>query len=366
MTHDSPESWVFYCPTLRTFVLMKTYYFLLIALSCSILACGDGNANTGTSTDAQTTIEVDTTLERLNRQIEANPSDYKNYLARAEYFSQIQNYANAMRDIDRAIIADSTKSEIYLLKGDIHFKMLNEKEAYREYEHCITIDNQNTDCMLKKAAIDILLKNYDIAIKLINDALRINDGLPYAYYLKGRLYKETGDTTLACSSYQTAIEVDPTYYDAYIEAGLLFHKRKHELAKEYYRSAIDVRPGLVEPWYNLGMYLQETGYRNNKNYREAFACYDTILKLDPKFAAAQFNKGFIFLEYMQKYDSAAFHFTKAIELYPKYFQAYYNRGLAMESMNRRTEAESDYRTALNIQPDYTEAALSLDRLLKGK
>lgn len=345
---------------------MKAYYFLLIAAAISIIACGEKNANAGTENNSNTEIAVDTTLERLNRQIEANPSNYKNYLARAEYYSQIQNFANAMRDIERAILADSSKSDIYLLKGDIHFKMLNEKEAYKEYQYCVSIDPQNTDCMLKKAAIDIVLKNYDVALKLINDALRINDALPYAYYLKGRLYKDTGDTTLACSSYQTAIEVDPTYYNAYIEAGLLFHKRKHELAKEYYRSAIDLKPRLVEPWYNLGMYYQETGFRNKKNYQEAFACYDSILKIDPKFAAAAFNKGYIYLEYLQQYDSAAVHFTKAIELFPRYFQAYYNRGLAYESLDRRTEAESDYRTALNIQPDYTEAALSLDRLLKGR
>lgn len=345
---------------------MKSFYLLFLVIACGIVACGEKKANANTENNASVPVPKDTTLERLNRQIETYPDNYKNYLARAEYYGGIQNYANAMKDIERAILADSTKSEIYLLKGDIHFKMMNEKEAYREYQHCLQFDPQNTDCLLKKAAMDILLKNYSLAITHINDALRINDALPYAYYLKGRLYKETGDTTLACSSYQTAIEVDPTYYDAYIEAGLLFHKRKHDLAKEYYRSAIDVKPGLVEPWYNLAMYLQETGYRNTKNYREAFACYDTIIKIDPQFAAAPFNKGFIYLEYMQKYDSAAFYFTRSIELFPRYYQAYYNRGLAYESMNKRTQAESDYRTALNIQPDYTEAALSLDRILSGK
>jgi hypothetical protein len=35
-------------------------------------------------------------------------------------------------------------------------------------------------------------------------------------------------------------------------------------------------------------------------------------------------------------------------------------------MNKRMEAEADYRKALSIQPDYTEAAIALSRLTDGK
>jgi tetratricopeptide (TPR) repeat protein len=344
---------------------MKKLFYIPFSLAILIIACSDAKQPT-TATENPSAIAVDSTLTRLNAKIEKDPYNYKNYLERATYYGSIQNYVDAMKDIDRALVADSTQSEIYLLKGDMHFKMSNEKEAYNDYAYCLQLNSKNTDCLLKKAAIDILLKNYALAIEHINTALKENETLPYAYYLKGRYYKETGDTTLASSSYQTAIEVDPTYYDAYIEVALLYHARKHELAKEYYRSAIDLKPRLIEPWYNLGMFYQETGYKNKNNYKEAFICYDSIISIDKNFAAAHFNKGFIHLEYLQQYDSAIVHFTKSIEAFPKYYQAYYNRGLAYESLEKRKQAESDYRTALNIQPDYSEAALSLDRILKGK
>ena len=344
---------------------MKALFYFPFTLAVLFIACGDA-PQTATNTSASTNAALDSTLMRLNEKIESDPNNYKNYLERATYYGSLQNYVDAMKDIERAILADSTQSEIYLLKGDMHFKMSNEKEAYNEYAHCLQLNSKNTDCLLKKAAIDILLKNYKLAIEHINTALKENETLPYAYYLKGRLYKETGDTTLASSSYQTAIEVDPTYYDAYIEVALLYHARKHELAKEYYRSAIELRPRLVEPWYNLGMFYQETGFKNKNNFKEAFACYDSIISIDKSFAAAHFNKGFIHLEYLQQYDSAIVHFSKAIEAFPKYYQAFYNRGLAYESLEKRKQAEGDYRTALNIKPDYNEAALSLDRILKGK
>ncbi len=344
---------------------MKALFYFPFALAVLIIACGDAKQpNTVTAENNQGA--VDSTLARLNEQIEKDPNNYKNYLERATYLGILKNYTEAMKDVDRALLIDSTQSDIFLVKGDLHFKMSNEKEAYNDYAYCIQLNPKNTDCLLKKAAIDILLKNYNLAIGHINTALKENETLPYAYYLKGRLYKETGDTTLASSSYQTAIEVDPTYYDAYIEVALLYHARKHDLAKEYYRSAIDLKPRSIEPWYNLGMFYQESGMRNKNNFKEAFACYDSILSIDDQFAAAHFNKGFIHLEYLQQYDSAIVYFTKAIEVFPKYYQAYYNRGLANESLEKRKQAESDYRAALNIQPDYTEAAMSLDRILKGK
>jgi tetratricopeptide (TPR) repeat protein len=114
------------------------------------------------------------------------------------------------------------------------------------------------------------------------------------------------------------------------------------------------------------MYLQETGFRKKERYQEAFKCYDEILKIDPKFVAAHFNKGFVFLEYLQQYDSAAHYFSNALTIFPGYYQAYYNRGLCNESMNKKAEAEADYRRALSIQPDYTEAAVALNRITDGK
>lgn len=345
---------------------MTKVYLLFAFVSMAIFACDDSPSHPTSSNTENVPEKVDTTLKRLNQQIESDPNNYKNYLDRAQYLATLQNYVDAMKDVDRAYIIDSTKAEIYLIKGDIHFDLQKEKEAYKDYEDCLRFDDKNTDCLLKKAAIDILLKNYPIAITHINDALKINETLPYAYYLKGRLYKETGDTTLACSSYQTAVEVDPTYYDAYIEVGLLYYQKKHDLAKEYFQSAIELKPRLIEPWYNLAMFYQETGFRNNDNYNKAFACYDSIISIDANFAAAYFNKGYINLEYLQNYQEGINQFTKAIDYFPNYFQAYYNRGLCYESLDQPKLAEQDYRAALRIQPQYTEAAKSLSRVLGEK
>jgi tetratricopeptide (TPR) repeat protein len=362
---------------------MRKYGFYLAMLCLCLLwailpACNSNHSSTdqGPSSDTASVnqTKADPTLVELNALIEKEPNNFMHYVNRAKYYEQHQQFTEALLDLSRAQVSDSTQCMIYLTRGDLYWNRRNFLDAagqsemialaYQEYSKCMTYDPSNTDCILKKAGIEIAKRQYDVARDLINNALKLNENLPFAYYLRGRMYKETGDTTLSYSSYKTAIEVDPTYYDAYIEVGLIYATAKNDLAKEYYSSAIDIRPNSVEAYYNKAMFLQETGSRDASRYNEAFVCYDSILKIDPSFFAAHFNKGFVNLEYLQNYQTGIDEFTKAITAYPAYYQAYYNRGLCYESLGLNASAESDYRSALQILPTYTDAARALDRIQK--
>jgi len=347
---------------MRILLLVSSFCTLLMFHSCDGLRNKRNTEAHALDAQSDSLAQLDSVLRALNQRIIDSPNDYNAYLDRARYWGDRDMFPNAYTDILRAIGIDSTKADIYLLRGELHFNQEKVKEAYDDYTICLRYDSLNVKGLLKKTGIDIVLGNYDVARVQLNSAIKVNEYEPEAYYLRGRLYKTMGDTNLASSSYKTAIEVDPNYYDAYIEVGLLYANQKSDLAKEYYTSAISIRPRSIEAWYNKAMFLQETGFRKKERYQEAFTCYDEILKIDPKFVAAHFNKGFVFLEYLQQYDSAATYFTNAVSIFPGYFQAYYNRGLCNESLNKRNDAEADYRQALALKPDYTEAAIALSRI----
>lgn len=337
--------------------------FVGLVFMFALAACYQKPKTTETNQAENTTKNsIDSSLSSLNQKILDDPSNYINYLNRAKYYGEKENYEMAFLDISRALEIDSTKDDVYLYKGELHWFRQEVNSAYDEYKNCLGFNDKNTDCLLKKAAIDIVLKNYETAIAHINSALKENEFLPYGYYLKGRLYRQIGDTTLAFSSYQTAIEIDPNYYDAYIELGLTYAARKHPLALEYYNQAIAIKPQSIEALYNKAIFLQESGQLDNKRYRQAFNCYDEILKIDDTWAAAHFNKGFVYLEYLQRYDSAAVEFSHAIQLVPAYTKAFYNRGLCYESLNKIKEAQEDYVQALKLEPTYTDAAKALSRV----
>ena len=109
--------------------------------------------------------------------------------------------------------------------------------------------------------------------------------------------------------------------------------------------------------------MQDQAGDDQAKLYEAMELYAQLEGQDPMDARPHFNRGFIHLEYFQHYDTAATYFGQAIERYGLYHQAYYNRGLCMESMDDLIGAERDYRQALTIEPTYDPAALALARVL---
>ncbi|MFM7771029.1 MAG: tetratricopeptide repeat protein [Bacteroidota bacterium] len=331
---------------------------LTIALLLFFISCGNSE-NKENNSPAST----DPKLEELNSKIANDPQNVTLYVERANYFGSKENFQLAFDDLARAKQIDSTHSPIYASQGKFHFAQKRVQEAYRDYQTCLRHDPKNQDCLLEKAALDITLENFDLAFTQINEALRQNERIAYAYYLKGRIYKQYNDTSFALSSYQTAIEIDPSYYDAYIEAGLVCAYAKNDLAIQYYNSAIDLHPNFIEPLYNKAMYLQETGIAFPARYDEAIACYDKIIAIDANASVAYYNKGFIQLVYKKNYNAALPEFSKAIEKNPVYAEAYYNRGLCYENLKKNKEALADYNKALEINPTFDLAAKGKSKVL---
>jgi len=168
---------------------------------------------------------------------------------------------------------------------------------------------------------------------------------------------EVGDTALAISSYRTAVERDPEFYDAYLQMGQLHAAMRDRLAWEYYNSALELRPRSVEAWYGLGMLAQESGQDSL-----ALEAYARIKEIDPSNPLAWYNSGYVLLEWRDQPAAARKEFGQAIKLMPTWADAYYNRGLTYELENRLDSAYSDYRLALGLMPDMTLAAQGLSRL----
>ena len=340
---------------------MQKSFFILI-LSCLALAACD-NATTQENTDIANAASA---LDSLNEAIIASPLKANLYLERARIFAREGQANKALLDFDKAIEIKSDFDVAIFEKGEILYASTRYEDAMVEYQHCLDINPENTACLLKSAEMNIHLKQYGLAVDQINSALRIDDQLDQGYYMKGRIYKETGDSSLAVSSYQTAIEVNPNFYEAYIEAGLLYSIAGSDLAMEYFNTAMDLRPKSVEAKYAAAYYLQQSGLKDTSRFTSAKLLYQEILEIDPNNAAAAFNQGFIELEYRLNYRKALAHFSLAIELFPQYYQAYYNRGLCHESLDEVNLALADYDMALRLEPTYTPAALGKGRILDGE
>jgi tetratricopeptide (TPR) repeat protein len=340
-----------------TFTFMKKILLLFSSLLI-LAACSEETVNSETIKKEIKEAPEDY-IEQLSDKIVESPNNGNLYVKRALAYADRNLMELALKDVDRALSIDSTASYFHQVKGEVYFMRAELRPARLSLEKSVELDETNIDGWLKLAEVLLLLRRYDETLVAVNNALRLDDQLHQAYYLKGYVYKETMDTTLALSSFQTAVEVAPNFYEAYIELGNLNAYQGNPIALEYFNTALEIRPKSAEAFYSKGMF-----YQAGRKFEEAEATYKEMLQADPNNVLAYYNLGYIYLTEYLSFDTAAAYFDSAVVVRPDYIQAIYNRGLAYEEMGEYGRAESSYRQALNIDPQYDKAALGLSRLLE--
>jgi tetratricopeptide (TPR) repeat protein len=93
-----------------------------------------------------------------------------------------------------------------------------------------------------------------------------------------------------------------------------------------------------------------------QNYRGALADYSQAIALNPKYAYAYNNRGFLKYFNLNDFQGALADYNQAISLNPKFAIAYYNRGtLKQLRLNDFQGALADFNQAISLNPKYADA-----------
>jgi len=335
---------------------------ILVSVVCLLSSCGSDVEKDVQLEDKAIEIvsESEQTLafKEVNGLLKAEINNPNLYLKRAQLYMKYGDLSFAVNDLDRAIGVDSTAPEYYLLKAEL-LKMQDKlKESKEVLDKCMSIDNGNLKARIELGWLALISRNYKQALDYADAVLRKDVYNAEAYFLKGMVFEDKGDTTRAISSYVTAIEQENDYYEAYMQVGLLSFDGNQQLGKEYIKNALRIDSNSLEALYAYGMICQESG-----DYNDAIETYYKILNIK-EYREPHFNLGFIHQEYLKVYDVAIEHYTNAIRLEPKYIEAYFNRALCYEQLDEPQKAIVDLKIALKLNPQYTEAAILMGRILK--
>lgn len=328
------------------------YIFCVLILLSSLWSC---SCNPKEQVDEESILED--SFYELNQKILNDPNDVELYMERALYHKKNVDYTSAFNDLDRVLSLDSTNSEYLTERGSLLYTVGRVGEAKFALERAISLDPQNTDAKIVMAEIYFILTNHTRSIRLINDALKIDDQLSKGYFLKGLIYKEQGNVSLTKSSLQTVTELDPDNVEAFNLLGMEYAAEGDALALQYYESALTVDSTNREVLYNRAYYYQDQIMAG-----EALWAYDELLRHHPSSAVAFYNKGYIYLGLLSEPEQAVNAFTEAVRLNPEYYQAYNNRGVALEGLGKTDQADLDYRKALELSPNFQPAIEGLNRL----
>ena len=322
-------------------------FFPLIGLVFSLFSC-----------DATTKTDL-STIQAASKAIQEQPRNAEFRYARAKLYLDEGKADSALTDMLNVIKLDSSKSEYFVTLGDAYLILNQTRFTRKALESAIRINANDTIAMMKLAELFLFAEMRKESLNQVNSVLRINQKNPKAYYLKGIIYKEIGDTALAISSLLTATEQDPKYILAYEQLGLLYGARYDIRAVDFYKNALRIEPGNELIKYNLGYFYQQMDSLN-----DAVNTYQEILASNPNFAQASYNLGYIAFQFENNYSKALSFFTQAAKANPGYAEAKYMMGLCYEELGEKQKALPLFEEAIRLNPKFDKAEYAAARLQK--
>lgn len=336
---------------------MKNISFAIIAaIALVVSSCGE----TPSDEVQDTTLQVKDSLTYLNELIRDDPNNLDLYYRRAMWYVNTKDFGSAVMDIERVLKVDSSNVKYVMGAADIYFFMNRISRAEQLFKRAVELEPKNIDCMLKLATLHHYMKRYDEEVELLDKVIDQDKRNSQAFFMRGMVAKEKGDSASAMKNMQLAVQMDPDYYNAYIQMGVIAASQGNPLAVDYYRNALEIQPMSIEALYNLGMYYQGT-----EQYEMAINTYSAILQLDPMHFDSHFNKGVIYTEYVDSLDKGLENFDLAIRDNPGDPRGYFGRGKVNEKLGRIDAASADYKKALEVDPQHTGAAKALSELSTG-
>jgi len=320
------------------------FYSLIIALCC------------GFSCRSHKYDNLPAPLAELCRKIDKSPKNSDLYQLRAEYYYRNNNPDEALKDILYAIKLNDKKSSYYITLADIYLAKSETDMVEDMLKKAIAMDNNN-EAYLKLAELYLYQYMFDECEEVIETAIRLQNHNPKAYLTKALLLEAYGDTLGFIRMLQLVIDQDPREVIAYTALGNFFQEMNDPLAISYYKNALEITPNDKLLNYSLGKLYQDLGELDLAKEQ-----YQNLITIDPNSYPAYNNLGYIAFYFEDNYAEAVRLYSKAIELYPTYYQAWFNRGLAYEWMDDYKNARKDYLQSLSINPNYEKAINALNNL----
>src|SRR5271157_2190411 len=190
---------------------------------------------------------------------------------------------------------------------------------------CVIQQNpKDVDAWINNGCAFLDQGKYDEAIDAFDEVIQLDPNNSLAWFNKGIALEKTGN---------------PEANDAFVHADELVDEAIRLNPKD-----ADAWNDYVDAWSKKGIALQRLGRQNEAN--AAFDTADQLTRHPPNSteltnAIDWTNKGITLLD-QNKYDKAIEVFDEAISIDRNYGDAWYNKGLALQRLNRTTAANDAF------------------------
>lgn len=328
------------------------------ALALSLAACSGKDKNEEKMVSLKSATEkTDAKILRLTEAIEKDPKNASLYGQRSKLYLEKKLNEKALADAEKAISLDGANGEYFYLKAKAQRNLNRLEAALNSAKAAEAKEFESTDLYILEGEIYLIIKQYQQSIDYLNKALRYSSFNEYAYFYKGIIYAETGDTVRALSNLQTAIEQSPEFVDPYNElAKIHTAKKQYKEAHQFISSGLRFEPGNPFLHYNEGVNLVAQRLPDS-----AAISFKQAISEDTAMYMARYNLGVIAYNKNQ-FPEAAGYFENLLRHASKLPQLYLLLADSYEKAGRREDALKYYNLVVQKTPENVYAQNALRRL----
>ncbi|NLY25625.1 MAG: tetratricopeptide repeat protein [Bacteroidales bacterium] len=165
-------------------------------------------------------------IDNYSRRLEEEPGSAALYFGRGMDFMLVQDYENALKDMNRVLELNPDMLVAHFARAVIRSKQL---EYDRLQEESLMIDRgavidlpelTNIPGKLKLPEISTKSIEYEGILKEYEEIIRLNPDFIYAWYNRAEIFSLEKDYRAAIADYNKAIELEPQFAEAYFNRGI--------------------------------------------------------------------------------------------------------------------------------------------------
>ena len=278
----------------------------------------------------------------LERAGELKASDYENSYELALAYAHAGNYQQA-RDRAKALAMRHGTAELHHLLGDVQEKLRNPLDAVREYQLAANLDPREPYLfdwgseLLLHHAPEPSLQVFTKGNRLFPNSARMLIGVGAAFFFQGS-YDQ------AVQRICEASDLEPNNPIPYLFLGRIQSAEAppSEKIAEKLRRFHAKQPENAEANYYFAMSLWKSraASQDSLNAGQIESLLDHAIRLDPKFAAAYFQLGILHSE-QQDFRKAISDYRQAIQFDPQMQEAHYRLAQAYRKVGDAAKAEAE-------------------------
>lgn len=272
-----------------------------------------------------------------------------NYQILAENFIIEGDLFKAYRAFNKAYTfstCDDERIDILFEMGDLLWQMDKTEEAKRVYKKINAISEEPGAYyalgLLEETAED----NYFSSISNLEKAIELDPTYEEAYYYLGLIWDKLGDREKSKELLFQSLSLDPLDYVVYSDLASMFEEEgAYKRAETYAKKSLEIYPMYDKALYNLGVIQQKRGALS-----EALKSYRKSIVSNPFEPANYLNMSAIYLA-EGKLEMALEILTEGIDKDLNSVNLHYNRSCTFVRMGLEDLAKVDLKRAIEINSE---------------